>query len=177
MAMSKLTIVISLLLLSMAFPSITASEELPTKTVEKRVVVVVEGMVYCQKCEHFGTWSLAGAEPVPASKISVICKDHKNRVSYYKAFETDAHGYFYAQLEGFKMSHYLLDHPLHSCHVNLVSSPLKTCNLLSNVNYGLNGSPLRYENKSLQGNNYEVVVFAAGPLAFRPSHCAPSTLP
>ncbi|XP_059627947.1 non-classical arabinogalactan protein 30 [Cornus florida] len=177
MASSQLAVVLSLLLLQLAFYSATASEDASTKTVEKNVDVVVEGMVYCQSCEHFGTWSLAGAEPIPAAQVSVICKDHKDRVSFYKAFETDAHGYFYGQMKGFKMGHYLLDHPLHSCHVKLVSSPLENCNIFSNVNYGLNGSPLRYENKRLFGKNYEAVIYAAGPLAFHPAHCTPSNHP
>ncbi|CAK9135817.1 unnamed protein product [Ilex paraguariensis] len=177
MAMTQLTILISFLLLPLAFPSFATSAETPTTTVEKHVDVVVEGMVYCQICDHLGKWSLAGAEPIPAAKISVVCKDHKNQVSYYKAFETNAHGYFYAQLQGFKMSHSLLDHPLQACHVKLVSSPLANCNLLSNVNYGLNGSPLRYEDKRLNGKSYEAVIYAAGPLAFRPANCTPSTPP
>lgn len=177
MARSQLAFIVTLLLLSFVFPSISASEEVPTKTVEKKVDVVVEGVVYCQSCNKFGSWSLTGAKPISAAKVSVICNNHKNRVSYYKAFETNADGYFYAQLDGFKISHNLLDHPLQSCHVKLVSSPLKSCNLLTNVNYGLNGSPLRYENKRLLGNNYEAVIYAAGPLAFHPASCNPSTEP
>ncbi|KAF8402594.1 hypothetical protein HHK36_010682 [Tetracentron sinense] len=169
MASNQLVIEISLLLLlSLAFTSVTAVEEVSYK--EEKVDVVVEGMVYCQSCEYFGTWSLTGAKPIPSAKVSVVCKDHKDRVSFYKAFSTNGNGYFYAQLEGFKMSH-ILDHPLHSCRVELVSSPLPSCNLLSNINSGINGSPLRYENKRLFGKNYEAVVYAAGPLAFRPAHC------
>ncbi|KAK9277903.1 hypothetical protein L1049_027460 [Liquidambar formosana] len=177
MASSQLLIVISsLLLFTFVFSSATAAADgIPTKTAEKKVDVVVEGMVYCQSCEQFGTWSLTGAEPIPSAKVSVICKDHKDRVSYYKVFETDGNGYFYGQLEGFKMDNYLLDHPLQSCHVKPVSSPIEKCNLLSNVNYGLDGSPLRYENKRLMGKNYEAVIYAAGPLAFRPAHCPPTT--
>ncbi|THG01087.1 non-classical arabinogalactan protein 30-like [Camellia sinensis] len=177
MASGQITILVSLILLPLAFPSTAAYDYVPAKTVEKKVDVVVEGMVYCQSCQHYGTWSLSGADPIPAAKVSVICKDHRERVSYYKAFETDAHGYFYAQLEGFTMSHYLLDHPLTSCHVKLVSSPLESCNVLSNVNYGLNGSPLRYENKRLFGKNYKALVFVAGPLAFRPANCTPTYHP
>lgn len=164
---SQLTIFLTFLLLSLA----SAMAEEPTKKEDKQIDVVVEGIVYCQSCDHFGTWSLTGADPIPSAKVSVTCKDHKNRVSFYKAFDTDAHGYFHAQLEGFKMRDYLLDHPLQSCHVKLVSSPLKNCNLLSNVNYGLNGSPLRYENKRVSGESYEAVIYAAGPLAFRPAQC------
>ncbi|KAL6990864.1 hypothetical protein U1Q18_008987 [Sarracenia purpurea var. burkii] len=168
---------LSLLLLSLAFSFVAANEQVPAKAADRNVSVVVEGMVYCQSCEREGTWSLSGAEPIPAAKVSVICRDYRTRLSYYKAFETDAYGYFYADLEGFKMSHYLLDHPLTSCRVKLVSSPLESCNLFSNVNYGLNGSPLRYENKRLLGKNYEAVIYAAGPLAFGPPHCTPTTQP
>ncbi|KAA8534037.1 hypothetical protein F0562_031554 [Nyssa sinensis] len=98
MASNQLMIVISVLLLPLALHSIAAVENATNNTVEKNVDVVVEGMVYCQSCEHFGTWSLAGGEPISAAKVAVICKDHRDRVSFYKAFETDAHGYFYAQM-------------------------------------------------------------------------------
>ncbi|KAJ1417706.1 Pollen protein Ole e I like [Sesbania bispinosa] len=164
---------ISLLLLLVVFPNTEASEsEYVPKTREKKIDVVVETTVYCQSCEYSGTWSLIGAKPIPSAKVSVTCKSHKGHVSYYKVFETDKNGYLYAPLEGFKMQHYILDHPLHSCYVKPVWSPLESCNLLSNVNYGLNGVPLRYENKRLHGSNYEAVIYAASPLAFRPSDCS-----
>ncbi|KAF5752588.1 pistil-specific extensin-like protein [Tripterygium wilfordii] len=162
-----------LLLLPLAFPSLAAYETTPIKTPETHIDVVVEGMVYCQSCDHYGSWSMVGAEPVPSAKVSIICKNHKNKVSFYKAYETDGTGYFYAHLDGFKMTHYL-DHPLQSCHVKLVSSPLENCNLLSNVNYGLYGAPLRYGTRSF-GRNYEAIVYSAGPLAFHPAHCPPTT--
>ncbi|KAI3908510.1 hypothetical protein MKX01_009312 [Papaver californicum] len=138
---------------------------------DRKVSVVVEGVVYCQSCKAAGTWSLTGAKAIEYAKVSVVCKDHKGRVSFYKIFNTDVNGYFYAELEGFKMDHYILDHPLHSCGVHLVSSPLSHCNKLTNINYGINGSPLRYENKRLFGTHYEAVVYAAGPLAFSPAQC------
>ncbi|KAK7320582.1 hypothetical protein VNO77_30199 [Canavalia gladiata] len=167
-------IVLSVLLLLIGVPYIEAGENAP-KTREKKIDVVVEAMIYCQSCEHFGTWALSGAKPIPSAKVSVTCKNHKGHVSYYKVFETDQNGYLYAQLEGFKMQHYILDHPLHSCYVKPVWSPLENCNLLSNVNYALNGAPLRYENKRLRGSNYDAVIYAAGPLAFRPFDCSKST--
>ncbi|KAM1054123.1 hypothetical protein FF1_001548 [Malus domestica] len=167
---SLLILISSLLLISLSFPSATATDYSP-KTPEQPDHVVVEGVVYCQSCDHYGTWSLTEAEPIPSAKISVICKDHKGQVSFYKSFVTDVKGYFYAQLDGFKIGQHLLDHPLHGCKVKLVSSPLEKCGELSNVNYGLYGAPLRYEDKRLWGRNYEAVVYAAGPLAFRPSNC------
>ncbi|KAI3470913.1 hypothetical protein Pfo_027576 [Paulownia fortunei] len=179
MASGQLIAIIPFLFLSMAIQSITAHEPVPQppKPAEKPVDVVVEGVVYCQSCNRYGTWSLTGAKPIESATISVICKDHRNRVSFYKAFETDKNGYFYAELKGFKMSHSFLDHPLHSCKVKLVSSPLQSCNILTNVNYGLYGAPLRYEDKRLVGSNYEAVIYAAGPLAFRPADCAPMAEP
>ncbi|RHN53864.1 hypothetical protein MtrunA17_Chr5g0400511 [Medicago truncatula] len=120
-------------------------------TTEKKIDVVVETTVCCQTCDHSGTWSLNGAKPIPSAKVSITCKGH---VSYYKVFRTDKNGYLYAQLEGFKMQHYIKDHPLHSCFVKPVCSPPESCSVLANVNYGLNGSPLRYENKRLRGSRY-----------------------
>ena len=179
MASSQLIVLASsLLLLSLAFPTISANETVPgnktvpsNKTTEKKTEVVVEGIVYCQSCEHTGTWSLSGATPIPSAKVSVICKDHQDRVNFYKVFVTNPNGYFYAELDGFKMGNPLLDHPLQGCQVKLVSSPVENCNLLTNVNHGLYGAPLRYENKRLVGQTYEAVIYAAGPLAFRPAHC------
>lgn len=162
---------VSLLLLLVAFPCTQATKD-AVKTTEKKIDVVVETTVYCQSCEHSGTWSLIGAKPVPSAKVSVTCKSHKGHVSYYKVFQTDKNGYLYAPLEGFKMQNYILDHPLHSCYVKPVWSPLESCSLLSNVNYGLNGARLRYENKRLHGSNYEAVIYAASPLAFHPSDCS-----
>ena len=174
MARSHLAIFILLpLLLPLAFPSIAAYGDIPPQ--EKKTEVVVEGMVYCQSCDNYGSWSLSKAEPIASAKVSVICKNKKDQVSFYKSFETDGNGYFFAELEGFQMSHSLLDHPLQSCRVKLVSSPLENCNLLSNINHGLYGSPLRYESKRLYRKDYEVVIYAAGPLAFRPAHCPAPT--
>lgn len=179
MASTRLIAIIPFLVLSLAIHSTTANEPAPQlpKLPEKVIDVVVEGVVHCQSCGQYGSWDLKGGKPIEAATISVICKDHRNRVSFYKACETDKHGYFYAQLKDFKMGHSFLDHPLHSCKVKLVSSPLKTCNLLTNVNYGLYGAPLRYEDKRILGTNYEAVIYSAGPLAFRPASCAPKAEP
>lgn len=161
------------MMFQLVVPSLATYENVPTAA--KKVDVVVEGMVYCQSCKHFGTWSLSEAEPIPSAKVSVVCKNHRDQVSYYKAFETDGNGYFYGELEGFKLSNYLFDHPLQSCNVKLVSSPLENCSLLSNVNYGMYGAPLHFEKKTLAGRNYEAVIYTAGPLAFRPANCPPTT--
>ncbi|KAL7107608.1 hypothetical protein ACP275_06G065800 [Erythranthe tilingii] len=172
MALTQLLPIILFLSLA-AVHSTTANE--PPKPAEKVLDVVVEGVVHCQSCGNYGTWALSKSKPIEGATISVICKDHRNRVSFYKACKTAKNGYFYAQLKGFVMSHSFLDHPLHACKVKLVSSPIETCNLLTNVNYGLYGAPLRYEDKKIVGTNYEAIVYAAGPLAFRPATCAPKS--
>ncbi|MQM20879.1 hypothetical protein Taro_053910 [Colocasia esculenta] len=130
--------------------------------------VAVQGVVYCQSCERVGTWSLTGAKPLPSAKVSVSCIDNKNRVRFYESFQTDGNGYFYALLQGLELkgSPAALQ-PLRACKVRLVSSADPKCNLLTNVNYGIAGAPLREANET----SYEVVLYSAGPLAFRPAYC------
>ncbi|XP_047329733.1 non-classical arabinogalactan protein 30 [Impatiens glandulifera] len=170
---SNLHLLLIVLTASMVLLPLATADEPPKKSDPKVTQIVVEGVVECQSCKNYGSWGLSDAKPIMGAEVSVICKDHRNRVSFYKAFETDEHGYFYGQLDGFKMNHYYLDHPLISCKVKLVSSPLNACNIPTNINYGINGSPLRYENKRFFGDNYESIVYSAGPLAYRPGHCVP----
>ncbi|OMO76585.1 Pollen Ole e 1 allergen/extensin [Corchorus olitorius] len=159
----------SLLLLSLAFPSIASHEE------NNKSEVVIEGMVYCQSCEYNGTQSLSKAIPIPSAKVNVTCTNVNNQISFNKVFEADGGGYYFAELKGFQMSHSLLDHPMQSCRVKLVSSPDENCNIPTDVNNGIEGSPLRYEGKRLTGEGYDAVIYAAGPVAFRPAQClAPS---
>ncbi|KAL5974969.1 hypothetical protein ACLOJK_031645 [Asimina triloba] len=147
------------LLFSLAFiTAFAASSEASYEVEKKSVESAVEGVVYCQSCAHVGTRSLMDARPMKSAKVGVACKGYKGRVSFYKAYETDPNGYFYAPLDGHKMEHAYFDHPLH-------------CNVPSNLNSGLVGSPLRYEKKRLFREESEAVLYAAGPLAFRPANC------
>ncbi|RWR81352.1 non-classical arabinogalactan protein 30-like protein [Cinnamomum micranthum f. kanehirae] len=173
MATQQLSLFSPLLLMLLLLPFAAHGSNEASHEIKKTIDVVVEGVVYCQSCDHAGTSYLIGATPIEFGRVGVSCKDHKGRVSFYKAFTTDAYGYFYAPLQDFKMKHDYLDHPLQACTVHLHSSPHPQCNLLSNVNSGIDGSPLRYERKRLSGEKYEVVLYAAGPLAFRPSNCSP----
>ncbi|GMH26816.1 hypothetical protein Nepgr_028659 [Nepenthes gracilis] len=185
MASSRLTAaILSLLLLILTHPSVASYAEEKTTVAtprypakkeapEEAVDVVVEGLVYCQSCNYSGTWSLNEAVPIPGAKVSVICRNYRDRVSYYNAFTTNNGGYFYANLKGYAMRHPLLDHPLQSCAAKLVSSPMENCSAFSNINYGINGAALRYEKKRLIRKNYEAVIYSAGPLVFRPDRCPP----
>lgn len=71
MASSQLVLIVSLLL-ALAVPLINAYDKVPTKSVEKTDKVVVEGMVYCQSCDNYGSWSLSKAKPIAGAKVSVI---------------------------------------------------------------------------------------------------------
>ncbi|OIT03006.1 PREDICTED: non-classical arabinogalactan protein 30-like [Nicotiana attenuata] len=169
----QVILIVFSLLLALALPLTFAYAHVPAKPMETTVNMVIEGMVYCQSCDNYGSWSLSKAKPIAEAKISVICKNYKKRVNFYKAFETNEYGYFYAELQGFEMGHSYLDHPLHSCRVKLVSSPLETCNVFSNINNGLNGAKLRFEDKTIDRSDYKAVIYTAGPLAFRPTYCPP----
>ncbi|KGN50679.1 non-classical arabinogalactan protein 30 [Cucumis sativus] len=143
----------------------------PVRLPHKPLSMAIEGLVYCQNCKKIGTWSLTEAKPISGAKISVICKNHNDQVKFYKVYQTNKDGYFYAELVGYQMNHPVLDHPLQACKVKPVSSPLSDCNLLTNLNYGLTGAPLRFEKKFVVGTNYRAAVYAAGPLAFHPQKC------
>ncbi|KAL5974970.1 hypothetical protein ACLOJK_031646 [Asimina triloba] len=155
------------LLFSLAFIAFASSSEASGEAEKKLLESAVEGVIYCQSCAHVGTSSLIDAKPMRSAKVGVACKDYRGRVSFYKSFETDPNGYFYAPLDGHKTEHVFLDHPLQSCTVHLLSSTETSCNVPSNLNSGLVGSPLRYEKKRL----FREELYAAGPLAFRPSNC------
>ncbi|KAI6676173.1 hypothetical protein NL676_036969 [Syzygium grande] len=75
----------------------------------------------------FGMWSLAEAKPVGSAKVSVIRKNYKNRVTYWKTFRAEESSYFYAELKGYKMSHSILDHrsKLDECVKHRLVAPSK----------------------------------------------------
>ncbi|KAL4189646.1 hypothetical protein AMTRI_Chr08g166380 [Amborella trichopoda] len=160
-ALTLCLIVSTLCGLSVSSPLLTTE-----KVKAEEPVVVVEGMVYCQSCELKGTHSLAEAKPIAGAKVGVACKDEKGRVKWYQAHKTDSYGYFYASVIGFAPS---MD-ALSSCTAYLLSSPDPECNLLTNINGGFEGSPLRYKGNLKAG---KVLLYATGPLAFRPARCHP----
>ncbi|KAF3642364.1 putative two-component response regulator ARR1-like [Capsicum annuum] len=76
MASSQLVLITSLLL-ALAFPPMTAYDNVPAKSVEKTAQVVVEGMVYCQSCDNYGSWSLSGAKSIAAAKMKMATYLHR----------------------------------------------------------------------------------------------------
>ncbi|XP_074592141.1 non-classical arabinogalactan protein 30-like [Curcuma longa] len=158
-----------LLLLALAVAAVPVRASSAYNSTEK-VVAVVEGMVYCQKCKYAGTWNLHGARPLAAAKVTITCKSPRRRVVFHRAVSTDTNGYFYSSLEGGRGGHF---DPVKACVVRLLASRDATCNKLTNVNYGIEGAALRCENKTIAGGQYVKDFYAAGPLAFRPVRCAP----
>ncbi|KAH7677950.1 hypothetical protein IHE45_07G117200 [Dioscorea alata] len=154
-----------------ANPETSHSEKTPNTPKEP---ITIEGMVMCQSCKQAaGSWSLAEAKPLPSAKVSISCKDRKNRVKHYQVVKADLGGYFFAPLHGLDINNYkfYLGHPIHACSVRLVSSADMGCNVLTNINGGIEGAELRDEKKKKLVSG--AVVYSAGPLAFRPAHCLP----
>lgn len=164
------------------FPSTsaeTAADTDSSKASNKKIHVVVEGMVYCQSCNQMGSWKVSHDNPINEAIVSVYCRgDDNGGVNFYKTFNTSKEGYFYAELKGFKVSKDSLDVPINSCYVRVVSSPNVYCNYPTNVGYGFSGlgSPLKYQDKTISyDDRYQAAIYSAGPLAFRPVVCSPYT--
>ncbi|KQK02819.1 non-classical arabinogalactan protein 30 [Brachypodium distachyon] len=135
----------------------------------------IEGLILCQPCAHRNSQCLDAATPIPNAQVTVTCRDPKNRVKTSRVAKADAQGYFLAEIgvaDG-KQEFYEGD-PSKACFVRLLSSPDKGCNDLTNVRYGIEGAELRDEGKRWVADGVENVVYAAGPLAFRPRSCAPT---
>ncbi|KAF2948546.1 hypothetical protein DAI22_01g043800 [Oryza sativa Japonica Group] len=116
-----------------------------------------------------------GAKPLPKSEVSVICHDAKNRamVRCHRAVADD-NGYFRAELDEIKVSDFYMGDPRKACYVRLHASPDFECNNPTNINYSsIEGAPLRDEGKQWSDHDYYNVMYATGPLAFRPAMCPP----
>ncbi|CAO2161169.1 unnamed protein product [Urochloa humidicola] len=142
---------------------------------KKLVVVRVEGLVLCQSCAKRGSQSLDGAAPLPGARVTVTCRDRKNRVMAWRAPAADYNGYFHAEFGVERAGDFLGEDPREACFVRLLSSPDAKCNGVTNVNGGLEGARIRDEGKRWEDDRgIENVVYAAGPLAFKPGMCVPT---
>ncbi|XP_052140991.1 non-classical arabinogalactan protein 30-like [Oryza glaberrima] len=140
-----------------------------------KLLVKVEGMVYCQSCAQRNTHSLEGAKPLPKAEVTVICHDAKNRIMVRcrRAVAND-NGYFLAELDETKVSDFYMGDPRKACYVRLRASPDFECNNPTNINYSsIEGAPLRDEGKRWADHDYYNIMYATGPLAFRPAICPP----
>ncbi|XP_066161570.1 uncharacterized protein [Oryza sativa Japonica Group] len=118
---------------------------------------------------------LEDAKPLSKAEVSVICHDAKNRamVRCHQAVADD-NGYFRAELDETKVSDFYMGDPRKACYVRLHASPDFECNNPTNINYSsIEGAPLRDEGKRWSDHDYYNVMYATGPLAFRPVMCPP----
>ncbi|KAK8955358.1 hypothetical protein KSP40_PGU004820 [Platanthera guangdongensis] len=163
------------LLILLLFPILSSASTHSALLPAPKQLAVIEGMVYCQCCANAGSWSLADAKPLPLAKVGIACRDHKNRVWFYKAFQTDTNGYYYAPIEGLdgvsQGEEEEKKKEIAGCRVHLLSSADGDCNILTNVNMGISGAGVGLGKKIKKTESYEVVVYAAPPLAFRPGKC------
>ncbi|KAF3333615.1 Non-classical arabinogalactan protein 31 [Carex littledalei] len=136
------------------------------------IKVVIEGVVLCQDCGTArGTWSLLNSKPIKGAKVSVTCRDSKNRPAGFYAAETDDNGYFYCPFDVARFNNYFGGDPTKACFIRLLSSPDQGCNALTNINWGIVGAPASFAGKLFTGPDYTTVVLEAGALAFRPGWC------
>ncbi|XP_020583201.1 uncharacterized protein LOC110026563 [Phalaenopsis equestris] len=163
MAIQSLLVILFLPLLSSAYE---ASKHLKEFT-------VIEGKVYCQSCEHIGSWSLEGAKSLASAKVGIACKDYKKRIWFYKSFEADKNGYYYAPIPEMDGTEGVRKKEISGCSIHLLDSPDSACNLLTNINFGIAGAGVGERKKAVKEKGYEVVVYAAPPLAFKPVNCVP----
>ncbi|KAJ1691332.1 hypothetical protein LUZ63_015487 [Rhynchospora breviuscula] len=138
---------------------------------DTKIKVIIEGVVLCQDCSTRGTWSLFNSKPIKGAKVSVTCRDSKNRPVGYQAVETDQNGYFYSPYDVGSIADYYSGDPTKACFVRLLSSPDQGCNALTNINWGIVGAPAIYTGKYFTGPDYTTVILEAGSLAFRPGWC------
>ncbi|KAG6518139.1 protein SEED AND ROOT HAIR PROTECTIVE PROTEIN-like [Zingiber officinale] len=145
-----------------------------TAGAEKKVIVAMEALVNCQDCASVGTLNLGKARPLPGARVVVTCRDHRGRVVLYQVGKADDNGYVFAELYTTTMRGGYFD-PAEACAARLLTSPDERCGTATDVNGGVQGSPLRFQNTTVPGQYADIDVYAAGPLAFRPPDCLPKT--
>ncbi|XP_039115888.1 non-classical arabinogalactan protein 30-like [Dioscorea cayenensis subsp. rotundata] len=98
-----------------------------------KLLISVEGVVYCQFCKFPGYDKVLNASPLRGALAKLVCYNKKEKHGVVVTTKTDRKGYFLIQ--SYKLSGF----QARSCKV-VVTSPLKVCSKL--VHPGL---PLRFE--------------------------------
>ncbi|KAF9618983.1 hypothetical protein IFM89_002978 [Coptis chinensis] len=128
---------------------------------EKYKKIGIQGIIYCQ----------SGAELVPikgaVARVTCLAMD-KNGYKYapfsISSKATDAKGYFLATLPISELQSKL---KLYTCKAYLASSPMKECNVPTNVNMGSSGA-LPYSSNRLLTNK-KMKLYSVGPFVYRPT--------
>ncbi|CAL1397991.1 unnamed protein product [Linum trigynum] len=129
----------------------------------ERLLVAVQGVVYCKPCNYSGVDTLNGATPVLGATVKVTCNN--SHVPQVFNATTDKNGYFRV-----KAPKTVTNYGVHKCHGVLGSTPDKACSVKSNLHGGSTGGYLRVDKKFVELNQ-TYVLFTVGPFAFEPPKC------
>ncbi|KAL2473634.1 Non-classical arabinogalactan protein 30 [Forsythia ovata] len=129
-----------------------------------RKAVGVQGVVYCKSCKYRGIGTLLGASPLAGAVVKLQCNNTK--WGLVEQTKTDKNGYFF-----FKPSK-LTTAAFHKCKVFLISSPLVTCSVPTNLGSGASGAILIPSLKP-PVKPLPFQLFTVGPFAFEPAKKVP----
>ncbi|KAK1572430.1 hypothetical protein Q3G72_032552 [Acer saccharum] len=126
---------------------------------EKPLPISIEGLVLCKSGSKY--YPIQGA----VAKVTCLVDDiygSKTTEFSISSKATDSKGYFLAELSSLKLSDNL---KLKQCKVFLDNSPLKDCNIPTDVNRGITGAPL---NSYHILNEKKIKLYSVGPFFFTP---------
>ncbi|CAI9760187.1 unnamed protein product [Fraxinus pennsylvanica] len=132
-----------------------------------RKAVAVQGVVYCKSCKYRGVGTLIGASPLAGAVVKLQCNNTK--WGLVEQTKTDKNGYFL-----FKPAK-LTTAAFHKCKVFLISSPLATCSVPTNMGNGAFGAILIPSRKP-PVKPLPFQLFTVGPFAFEPAKKVPCHL-
>ncbi|OIV93207.1 hypothetical protein TanjilG_24422 [Lupinus angustifolius] len=123
-----------------------------------RTFIAVQGVVYVMSCEYPGIDTLWKATPLLGAIVKLQC--HNTIYTLVQTAKTDNNGYFLLEAPEI-----ITNYGAHKCNVVLVSAPdgLEP----SNINGGITGSPLRFQN-TYESPKGPFTLYSVGPLAFKP---------
>ncbi|KAI9156787.1 hypothetical protein LWI28_012223 [Acer negundo] len=126
---------------------------------EKPLPISIEGLILCKSGSKY--YPIQGA----VAKVTCLVDDiygSKTTVFSISSKATDSKGYFLADLCSLKLSDNL---KLKQCNVFLDNSPLKDCNIPTDVNRGITGALL---NSYRILNEKKIKLYSVGPFFFTP---------
>ncbi|KAH7651367.1 Pistil-specific extensin-like protein [Dioscorea alata] len=138
-------------------PTIIEPPPLPPPPPIGKLLISVEGVVYCRYCKFPGYDKILNASPLRGALAKLVCYNKKEKRGIVVTTKTDRRGYFLIQskkLSGFQAR---------SCKV-VVTSPLKVCSKLLYP-----GFPLRFERVVKVGKT-QIALFTAGFFEFAPPY-------
>ncbi|MCO5582912.1 hypothetical protein L7F22_036815 [Adiantum nelumboides] len=127
--------------------------------------ISVEGEVVCLDCKYVGTgMPLTDAKPLAGAEVKLVCRTGVS--FFYTTASTDSNGFFLILVPYFDFQKFT---PGEDCMAFSVSSPLKDCSTVTDINSGKTGSPLRAIPTFAPSSN---LMYSAGPFAFAPKLCS-----